>query len=81
MDEITAVIGIAIAGMLCQASWRLAAVATKLDLLCDRLNNHEQNTRSDIARLHERVDGVETRLDQTQHFPPIAHPPAKGAKA
>ena len=59
---ITEAIALAIAALLIHASWRLSAVATKLDLLCDRLDKCESNTEKAVNRLHERVDAVEAKV-------------------
>lgn len=61
MSGFSEAIALAIAGLLIHASWRLAAVATKLDTLCDRLDKCEANTKEDVRRLHDRVDAVEAK--------------------
>lgn len=58
-------IALAIAALLIHASWRLASVATKLDLLCDRLDKCEQDTEKAVQRLHNRVDAVEAKVNGT----------------
>lgn len=59
---VSVTLGVAVVAMLLQASTQLARVATKLDLLCDRLDKCEKNTERAVERLHERVDAVESRV-------------------
>lgn len=55
-------VGIAIVAMLLDASAKLSAVATKLDLLVDRLDANEVRQNEDMRRVHERIDNLEARL-------------------
>jgi hypothetical protein len=76
----TEALWLAIACLLVHASWRLSAVATKLDGLCDRMKECEASFKADINRVHERIDSVEESLRTTHtNMPPITT--QKGARA
>jgi prefoldin subunit 5 len=78
---------LAIAGLLVHASWRLSAVATKLDTVCQSMEKHEAAIekqavahKEDLNRVHERIDEVEKAL-RTTHTNITTMTTQKGARA
>lgn len=62
MVTVSLTLGLSICGLLLHAATKMATVATKLDLLCERIKEHEAGTKADIQRVQERVDSLEVKI-------------------